>query len=156
MKMTGIVYIYDVPNYRSVYNASISDFQNITNEGNLNSIEGEGKMVLNYPPANDTSFSYISGAGVFDGVYHGGVVGVNVMGPLVARDVDMLCDDDSYQACSYTCDIESLPCITNPEFPAQQLSYHILSIDPSWGASYFKIVAKNDNEFFIQTTRRVN
>ena len=43
MKMTGIVYIHGVPNYRSIYNASINDFQNITNEGSLNSVDGEGK-----------------------------------------------------------------------------------------------------------------
>ena len=46
---------------------------------------------------------------IFDGIYHGGVVGVDVIGPLIARDIDMLCGDGSYESCSHRCDSESLP-----------------------------------------------
>ena len=102
-KMSGQVHIYGVPNYQSIYNASINMFQNFTNEGSLNSINGESKMVLNAPPATPHSFPYFAGAGILDGIYYGGVVGIDVIGPLIARDPDMLCGDGSYESCTHSC-----------------------------------------------------
>ena len=151
-KMSGQVHIYGVPNYQSIYNASINMFQNFTNEGSLNTVVGKSTVVLNAPPATPHSFSYFAGAGILDGIYYGGVVGIDVLGPLIARDHDMLCGDGSYESCTHSCGDHSLPCIRNPEFPTQQLSYQILSISPSWGEAYFKIVTKNSGEFFIQTS----
>ena len=60
-------------------------------------------MVLNAPPATPHSFFYFAGAGILDGIYYGGVVGIDVLGPLVARDRDMLYGDGSYESCTHSC-----------------------------------------------------
>ena len=39
-------------------------------------------------------------------------VSLVLMWPLVARDIDMLCDDGTSQSCGHRCDRTSLPCIT--------------------------------------------
>ena len=50
------IYIYGVPTYLTIYNSSTSKFQNVTNIGNLNSVNGAGKFVLSDPQQQISRF----------------------------------------------------------------------------------------------------
>ena len=153
---TRKVYIYGVPTYLRIYNSSTSKFENMENEGNLNSVDGANKMILLNLPVTNKSFSYYVGSSILSGIYRGGVVGYNVFGPLHARDKDMLCGDGSYSPCNEDCHSNSLPCIINPDFPAQKFSYKLLDVTPAWGKSYFTMIILNDHDYFVQTTHSIN